>query len=340
MSAALEQILRLFGKAVSLELLSTMAIKGSLILGLALLTVLLSRRGTAAVRHYILGLAIVEVGTLPLIAGVVPDWEISPLPRLAPQAEIVPVAALHDQPSVATMPSNTGIRPVQTVVDPGIRIPWTYWAALLWCLGALAMIARIAVGFVGSWWIIFRASPLADPGIRRLAGLCQDEIRLRRPVQIRVSSAIEIPFVHGLFRRQVVLPEAALAWPAERLRLVLLHELAHVKRGDLLLNTLVQAVSVLYWFNPLFWIAVRRAHLERERAADDRVLVVGAQPHTYARHLLEIGRALGRPRRIAAAGIGMAHSSQLGRRIVDIVSVNKKRTALTWGLVEKPIRCK
>jgi len=131
MSAALEQILRLFGKAVSLELLSTMAIKGSLILGLALLTVLLSRRGTAAVRHYILGLAIVEVGTLPLIAGVVPDWEISPLPRLAPQAEIVPVAALHDQPSVATMPSNTGIRPVQTVVDPGIRIPWTYWAALL-----------------------------------------------------------------------------------------------------------------------------------------------------------------------------------------------------------------
>jgi len=331
MSAGLAQILRLFSEAVSLDFLADLAIKGSLILGMALLAVFLSRRGAAAVRHYILGLAIVGVGLLPLLTGVVPEWEISPLARPALQPEILPVAALQNQASPAPTASLPNFHPNPTAEAADIRIPWTSWVVVFWCLGALAMVARIAVGSAGSWWIIFRASPLEKPAVRRLAGQCRHEIRLRRPVRIRISSAIEIPFVHGLLRPRIVLPEAAATWPVERLRLVLLHELAHIKRGDLLLNTLVRAVSILNWFNPLFWITVRRAYLERERAADDRVLAAGAQPHAYARHLLEIGKALGRPRHMATAGIGMAHSSQLGRRIMDIVNVNKKRTALTWG---------
>jgi len=112
-----------------------------------------------------------------------------------------------------------------------------------------------------------------------------------------------MPLTWGILRPVVLLPEGAREWPPARLRSVLLHELVHVERLDLLAQAIAQAACCLYWFHPLAWMAARQLRKERERACDDLVLSAGARPVTYADQLLEIARSsvYAVPQPIAAA---------------------------------------
>src|SRR5205085_130395 len=97
----------------------------------------------------------------------------------------------------------------------------------------------------------------------RLAGVT-------RPVRLLRSSAVPVPATWGVRRPVIALPAAAATWTPERLRLVLVHELVHVRRQDVMVEALLWLAGALYWFHP----AVR---LERERACDEAVLSTGAR---------------------------------------------------------------
>src|SRR5207253_7453555 len=119
----------------------------------------------------------------------------------------------------------------------------------------------------------------------------------------------------------VIMPAEADTWPDDRLRIVLLHELAHVKRRDCLTHLLAQLACACYWFNPLVWIAVRRIRTERERACDDLVLACGTEGPDYADELLEIARLMRSERMglLAGATLAMAHRAQPEGRLMAIL---------------------
>ena len=114
--------------------------------------------------------------------------------------------------------------------------------------------------------------------------------------------------------------------------MVLLHELAHVKRRDCLTHLVAQIACAAYWFNPLAWMAARRLRTERERACDDLVLASGTRGSDYADQLLDIARVMraGRfPAVLAGASLAMAQRSQLEGRLMAILDPSVPRRGLT-----------
>ena len=103
------------------------------------------------------------------------------------------------------------------------------------------------------------------------------------------------PITWGFFRPRILFPEAARDWSVERVGMVLTHEMAHVKRGDLFTHLVAQVCLALNWFNPFCRTIVKRLILDREHACDDYVLLRGPAAPTYAEHLMNIMKVLVTP---------------------------------------------
>ena len=134
-----------------------------------------------------------------------------------------------------------------------------------------------------------------------------------------------MPMTFGVLRPTVLMPEEARAWSGERRRVVLLHELGHVLRGDAVTHLLARTALALHWWNPLAWTMWREFLKERERATDDLVLGAGATASDYAGHLLEIARTMQARPASAAAGVAMARRSQLEGRLLAILDGRTQR---------------
>ena len=146
------------------------------------------------------------------------------------------------------------------------------------------------------------------------------------------SRSATMPMACGVVHPSVLMPADAVRWPVERLRIVLLHELAHVKRRDCLTHVVVQLACAVYWFNPLAWIAARRIR-DRTRARVRRSRAGGWNARSdYAEELLEIARVMraGRfPSILAGATLAMAHRTQLEGRLIAILDPKVPRSGVT-----------
>ena len=131
----------------------------------------------------------------------------------------------------------------------------------------------------------------------------------------------------GVLRPAIVMPRDAEAWTEERRRIVLLHELAHVRRGDVATHLLARFALILNWWNPLAWFAWREFIKERERATDDLVLHAGARASDYAGHLLDVARTRQSSPALAWAAVAMARRSQLEGRLIAILDSRVNRQA-------------
>ena len=135
--------------------------------------------------------------------------------------------------------------------------------------------------------------------------------------------------VWGFFRPTILLPADADNWQEERLRAVLLHELAHIQRNDWESQLIAQMMCAVYWFNPLVWFAARRMRVEAGRACDDYVLSSGYQSTDYAQHLVDIVRTVKKADSVSRAAVAIVRSSKIEERIRMILAENLNRRPLT-----------
>jgi hypothetical protein len=122
----------------------------------------------------------------------------------------------------------------------------------------------------------------------------------------------------GLRRPTILLPHAAKEWSEERVRAVLLHELAHVERRDWPWYLTARLACALYWWNPLVWLAAERMRAEAEGACDDQVLAAGMPASNYAAHLMALAPAA-RRQAVPTTWVGMARESGIAIRIEAIL---------------------
>ncbi len=293
-----------------------LAIKVLLLFGAAWIACWLLRGCSAAIRHQVWAAAILCSLALPLIEPATPKWRVSGFAALG---------TMQRDPPLAAAPA--AIRVMATRAGPWSPRPMVLW---IWGLGAIAMLARLLTALVQLSRASSRVRRAAtDPAFGKLTGIAAS---LRAPVSLRLiasDSPRAMPLAWGLFRPKILLPSNAAEWPEDRLRLVLLHELAHVARRDWLFRICGELACALYWFHPLAWLAVRSLREESERAADDRVLGSGVPPADYADQLIALARTLVPPPRPWSAALAMARPSNFERRLTAMLnpSIDRRPTS-------------
>ena len=241
---------------------------------------------------------------------------LDPAPGSDEAAAPVPVA-----PSGPFVPARTGrtdggnllagFEPAQEIPAPAepqaSGVPWTALALALWALGFALLVVRDALRERRFRRRSLRSTPVTDPGVLALFAECARLSGLRRPVDLVRCDLVGSPAVTGLRRPRLLLPSVVLERfdPAE-LRHVFLHELAHLKRGDVALNAVLVLVQRLYWFHPLVPLAFGRLRAAQESARDWEALGLarGTSPVPYARTLLRLLEERPRPARPRAPMVG------------------------------------
>lgn len=323
-------------------------IKSALILALAALAATLLRDASAARRHLVWSTALAATLLLPVLEFAVPAWQVDLLEAEAP-AVLAPAGAGVDAPATLIAPpgSWTG-EPVAAAAPPappeaplpsGTGEPWAFeagaapypssplgWLVALWAAGALAVAAYFGTGLLAMHRRAGRGEPIRDERLRQLTRDVMWELDVTRSVALRWTDDAFTPLTYGILRPVILLPRLAADWNEERLRVVLLHELAHIQRHDALTQTIAQFACALFWFNPLAWWGAHRLRVERERACDDYVLSRGTRASAYASHLLEIARTL--RARTPMGVVSMAHRGELEGRLLAILEPERRREVI------------
>ena len=308
------------------------------------------RRKSAAVRGFVWSMAIVGCLIVPLCSFILPKWEVNVLPQAPVRYETYQLAEISQTPVASTRtvvdpssmaPSEVAAKteasmqatptPVQPKVetrrnDMPSRIPWTNWIVIVCGCVSAFLLACLIFGIGAVWYISTRAHDF-NGTINPLPSTWNQKF------SVRLSDKIAVPMVWGIFRPVVLLPIGADNWQRERLRAVLFHELAHIKRRDWGMQMIAQVVCAVYWFNPLVWLAARWMRIEAEQACDDQVLNAGYQPADYAQHLLDVVRDVKIVSFASRAAVAMVRPSKIEGRLRTVLTQNLNRHPITKATV-------
>jgi len=339
---------------LSLPIVVDAVAKASVILGVTALGALALRRASASARHLVWTLGLVSALMAPVLSIALPRWELPIVTIAAPlessglssNATLPPEGGSH----VGNVGGSHMRNEVGRANDGASRqiafdaaassmslssriraISWTSLALFVWIAGAALVLGRMILGLLAVQWVSRRTPIVTDAEWLDEAQALAWMLELRNVRFLRGGTGT-MPMAWGIFRPSVVMPMEADVWPADRLRVVLLHELAHVKRRDCLTHLVAQLTCAAYWFNPLAWMAARRLRMERERACDDLVLATGTRGSDYADQLLDIARVMHAGRFsavMAGASLAMAKRSQLEGRLMAILDPSVPRRGLT-----------
>ncbi|MBI2688897.1 MAG: GWxTD domain-containing protein [Acidobacteria bacterium] len=198
---------------------------------------------------------------------------------------------------------------------------WARPAAIAWLCGVVLLSLRTFGGWLYLRHLIRRAKPMEWESMSTLAvrfGLATPELR--------TSSRVDSPFTAGWRHPVVVVPLAMVTGlPAEQFEAIVLHELAHIRRGDYLAEWMLRTLETLFFYHPAVWWMTAMLRRERERSCDDMAIAAGADRGCYAKALLGMEEL-----RVPAMAAGVTGSDLRGR-VTRILG--HSQTASPWPVV-------
>lgn len=295
-----------------------MLVQSAVLIVVLLLTDLLLRKKVRAVVRYWLWMLVLLKLVLPttlsspvslgswfgdkLASIKVSDTNIVAQPINLPQITVAETTAVAGMPSTDVRPIVTPPQSVEPVAAASLLVSpatltwqgivFLVWAAVVAAMGLLLLQRAIFV----SGLVVQAQNPtqLMNDAFR----FCCGQMGIKSKVDLKVSANTVSPAVCGLFRPVILVPQnLAPTLGSSRLRPVLLHELAHISRGDLWMNLAQTILQIIYFYNPLLWLANSIIRRIREQAVDEAVQVtMGTNAPQYPQTLVEVAKmAFNRP---------------------------------------------
>ena len=198
------------------------------------------------------------------------------------------------------------------------QLAWPFHAMVIWLAGTLIL----------GTWLLLRLHALAGRNANRAADAslpqsfynqmagCAERLGLRCVPRVVVVKKLGTPAVFGVFRPVLLMPKGYLRKLSRKdTEHMLLHELAHIRRGDLHMHALYMLLQIVHWYNPLLWLVRRQLHHLRELSCDATVAeLLREQTSAYRQTLLETARRF--LARSTEPGLGMLGLFEDSNRLV------------------------
>ena len=299
-------------------LLSNIVIKSTVFSIFVLTLARLWKPLSASVRHFLWLVIVLALIAIPLLSLILPSWDI-----LLPSSW---TSWFRPEPTIPIETAFTGIEDT---------VSWTEYVFGVWFVIAAGMVLLVAASNIV--WTFFcrrKFQQVYHPTIINRFQELSLRMKLARPILLLQNKKDNItPMSWGIITPALFLPGRAKNWPSELLDSVITHELAHIKRLDIIWTAIGKLVCCMYWFNPLVWYIVRNMELEAEKACDDWVISKGNDSCTYANQLVNILREMKEFRVLRPGTITMTCKSRVEKRLMAILNTTQNRRPIKplWG---------
>jgi beta-lactamase regulating signal transducer with metallopeptidase domain len=254
-----------------------------------LLAVLLRRLTQPRLRYY------ASLGTLGiLVLASIITWAVLTAPKT--NAPVAPATLATESAAAPTFAPTLNLDSPDKVIAFGTPIfpapptvPWTAWLAMVWMLGTFIMLLRAGIKVAGAEKLRRSCQPLTDETMTLLVVEACRAINLARKIRVAVTDQLTSPAVVGILVPTLILPLSLFTTlTPEQIRFILLHELAHIRRGDYLANLFQLLAEALLFFNPAVWWLSHHIRREREACCDALAIELSGAPADYAKTLVRV----------------------------------------------------
>ncbi|HEV2985333.1 MAG TPA: M56 family metallopeptidase [Vicinamibacterales bacterium] len=293
-------------------------------------------RQSAALRHWVLAVAVACAWASPAARMVLPSWASVPLWQTtddtarragSPRNRATPPVTVTTEASA--VPASFAVAPKPRLSVVSLHRQDVVWA--VWIVGTLFSAFTLLIGVTRLRWLASSADTIDSGPWYDVAEDVRADYGLSSPIRLLQSDHPSLLIAWGWRRPTVLLPLPARTWSRDRIEVVLAHELAHLVRLDSLWQLAVAGLCAVYWFNPLLRIASARLRAESEHACDDAVLNRGIEGSAYATHLLVLARTLHRQLgEFALPAMAMARPSHLEGRVRAMLNSDLNRRRVSW----------
>jgi uncharacterized protein (TIGR03435 family) len=299
-------------------MVTSILIKATVIVVLALAATRLTRRSRAAVRHMLLAAAFAVLLILPIVSMLAPSIRVPMLIALPGALDAPDLAPFPDAASSPALTSSAATTPQRSRA-----FQWpapTDLVLAAWLLGACVCLLPVVAGL---WQVrVLRRAALPWIERRSLVESLAADAGVRCPVEILLHESLPSPMTCGVRHPAIVLPADAPTWGEQDARRAIVHELEHIARADWLSQALARTTAACYWFHPIVWLAWRQLTLEAERACDDAVLR-RSEATAYADQLVGLARRLSSA--IDRTQLAMAGRKDLATRVGAVLDDGQRR---------------
>ncbi|MCM2996766.1 DUF4309 domain-containing protein [Paenibacillus cellulositrophicus] len=138
----------------------------------------------------------------------------------------------------------------------------------VWLTGAALLLIRLVIANTRYARLLGRHAQAADPGMVQMLEEAKASMDVRRSIGLQISPAVSSPTLFGVMLPRMIMPPGIAELDEAQQKHIFLHELAHVKRWDILLNWVAQILLAFHWYNPLLWYGFYRMREDQELSAD------------------------------------------------------------------------
>ncbi len=251
----------------------------------------------------------VEATATPLIS-VPPQW---------PNEEQIPVVERFDKPELAVL-GTTWTERTRSLAP---------YLLVAYAIGVCLMLARFALSLIGSSRLRQKLQPITDSNLLIIIAEQALRLGLKRVPIVALCQRVSVPVVVGIVKPIILLPPSLLCGlDPSQLAAILSHEMAHIRRYDLIVNLLQRIVEALLFFHPVTWWISRSMSIERESCCDD-VAAACTGRLSYASALLQmaelcIGNNIRRRTALTSLSADGGNSTDFGYRIRRLIGAEEK----------------